>query len=719
MELWGGHECTLNRVENRFSDQNRLTGHHARPEDLDRFAAIGFKALRYPVLWEHVAPDAPDRRDFSASDPRIDALRRLGIRPILGLLHHGSGPAYTSLVDPDMPHLFADYAGAVARRYPHVQDWTPINEPVTTARFSGLYGLWYPHGRDETVFLTALVTQIEATVQAMAAIRAVNPTARLIQTDDLGDVYGPPSMAAVVAHYSARRWLGWDMLTGHVDPAHPYWPAIERAGLAERVAALPPCPPDIIGINHYVTSDRFVDDRLDRYPELPAPAIGFHDLTAARVLDPPPPGLTSVLRQAWARYRIPLAVTESHLGCTREEQMRWLAEGWQSCAALRADGIDIRAFTAWALLGNLDWCSLLTLPTGHYEVGPFDIRGEAPRPTALVPLLRAFAGDADAGRWAAVHPVLSGPGWWRRPVRIEHAPHVWTGPRPAPPPERPAPPLLITGATGTLGQAIAAACRLRGLDHVLTDRASLAIDDRASIDAALERHRPWAVINAAGWVRVDEAEREREACFRANADGAALLAAACAERGLRHAVFSSDLVFDGQKDDAYLETDAPKPLNVYGASKAAAEERVMKAHGDAIVIRTAAFFSPDDVHNFAIWIERELRAGREVGAAESHVVTPTFVPDLVHASLDLLIDEAAGIWHLTNQEPLSWLGFGRRIAETLGLDPRRVQPAAPERLGWRARRPAFVPLGSDHGRILPSLGDALDRHRARRLQAAA
>jgi len=719
VELWGGHECTLNRVGDRFCDQNRLTGHDDRPEDLARFAAIGFKALRYPVLWERVAPDAPDRCDFAAADARIAALDRLGIRPILGLLHHGSGPAYTSLVDPDMPRRFAAYAGAVARRYPHVRDWTPINEPVTTARFSGLYGLWYPHGRDEAVFLTALVTQMEATVQAMAAIRAVIPGARLIQTDDLGDVYGPPSMAGVIAHYEARRWLGWDLLTGRVGPAHPYWPLIEQAGLADRVAALPPCPPDLIGINHYVTSDRFVDDRLDRYPELPAPPVGFHDLTAARVLDPSPAGLASVLRQAWDRYRIPLAVTESHIGCTREEQMRWLLEGWQSCAALAEEGIDIRAFTAWALLGNFDWCSLLTAARNHYEVGPFDTRGATPRPTALVPLLRALAGDAEAGRWAASHPVLATPGWWRCPVRLEHPPHVWTGDRPPPPPERRAPPLLITGATGTLGRAIAAACRLRGLDHVLTDRASLAIDDPASIAAALDRHQPWAVINAAGWVRVDEAEGAREACFRANADGAALIAAACAARGLRHAVFSSDLVFDGRKDDAYCETDAPKPLNVYGASKAAAEERVLKADGDALVIRTAAFFSPDDAHNFAIWIERELRAGREVGAADGHVVTPTFVPDLVHASLDLLIDEASGIWHLTNQEPLSWLDFGRRVAETLGLDPRRVRPARPERLGWRARRPAFVPLGSDHGRILPSFGDALDRHRRRRLQAAA
>ena len=246
----------------------------------------------------------------------------------------------------------------------------------------------------------------------------------------------------------------------------------------------------------------------------------------------------------------------------------------------------------------------------------------------------------------------------------------------------------------------------------------LAIDDPASVAAALDRHKPWAVVNAAGWVRVDDAETAREACFRANTEGAVNLARACAERGIRYSVFSSDLVFDGAKNDTYVETDAAKPLNVYGFSKAAAEERVLGIDDSALVIRTAAFFSPFDAHNFAIWVERELRAGRDVSAAEGFVVTPTFVPDLVHASLDLLLDEATGIRHLTNQEPVSWFEFGRRVAETLDLDPRRVRPARPDQLGWQARRPAFVPLGSLHGQLLPRLEDALERHRHRRLADA-
>lgn len=720
MELWGGHECTVNRVGDRFCDQSRLTGHDDRIEDLARFADLGVTALRYPVLWERVAPDAPHLRDFAWADARVAELQRLGIRPILGLLHHGSGPAYTSLVDPDMPRLIADYARAVAERYPHVRDWTPVNEPLTTARFSGLYGLWYPHGRDETVFLTALVTEIEATVAAMRAVRTVNPDARLIQTDDLGDTYGTPSMAPWVQLYNDRRWLGWDLLVGRVDESHAYWPLIEDAGLADRVRAIcaDPCPPDVIGVNHYVTSDRFLDDRLDLYPDLRAPDVGFHDFTAARVLDPPPPGLESVLRQAWARYGIPIAVTESHIGCTREEQMRWLVESWRTSERLAGEGIDIRAMTAWALLGNYDWCSLLTVERNHYEGGPFDVRAGAPRPTALTRVLRALGGDPDAQAWTAAHPALARPGWWRRDIRLEHPPFVWTGDRPMPEPERAGPPILITGASGTLGKALARACELRGLDHVLTSRDMLAIDDPHSIDAALDAHQPWAVINAAGWVRVDDAEAEREACFRANADGAANLARACAERGLRYSVFSSDLVFDGAKNDTYVESDTPKPLNVYGASKASAEERVLAADAQALVIRTAAFFSPFDAYNFAVWVERELRAGREVGAAHGFVVTPTFVPDLVHASLDLLIDEAAGIWHLTNQQPVSWFEFGQRVAATLGLDPRRVRPVGPDQLGWRAKRPAFVPLGSTRGRLLPKFEDALDRHRARRLEEA-
>ncbi len=715
MELWGGHECTVNRVGDVYRDQTRLTGHEERVDDLARFAGLGLRRLRYPVLWERVAPASPGARDWRWSDERLAEIRRLGMAPIVGLLHHGSGPEYTSLVADDFVPLFVDYAAAAAERYPWVDDWTPINEPLTTARFSALYGHWYPHARDERLFWVAVLNQVEATIGAMAAIRRVNPAARLVQTEDLGDVFSTPQLAGHADHLRHRRWISWDLLAGRVVPGHALWEHLDRFGFAERLRAIAdsPCPPDVVGVNHYVTSDRFLDHRAELY-DAPLPPAGYHDVTAARVLDPAPPGLASVVRQAWERYGIPVAVTEAHLGCTRDEQLRWLWQAWQACADLRRDGVDVRAVTAWSLLGSVDWDSLITVAAGHYECGAFDVRGAEPRATAVARLLPRLG----AGNGPLPHPVVAGRGWWQRDeLRLEHRPFASGAARPPSRVTPPGRPILITGATGTLGQALAGACRLRGLSHVLTDRATLALDDLRSIARALDRHKPWAVINAAGWVRVDDAEGEEAACMSANASGAAALAAACAARGIHHTAFSSDLVFDGTAGRPYAEDDVPKPLNAYGRSKAAAEAAVLGA--DGLVVRTAAFFSPYDEHNFAVHLERALRAGRPFTAADGFVVTPTFVPHLVAATLDLVIDDATGLWHLTNGEALSWFDFGRRVAAALDLPVDLVRAATPRELGWRAERPRQAALTSLHGRLLPGLDEALAHHAERRASFAA
>ncbi|HWP72507.1 MAG TPA: hypothetical protein VNM36_15445, partial [Gemmatimonadaceae bacterium] len=149
MEIWGGIECTVNRVGDRYLDQIVRTGHDARPEDLARFAESGIRAIRYPLLWERMESAGSLDAGFAWADPRLAQLDALGIRPIAGLLHHGSGPRNTDLRDPAFPSLFAAYARKVAERYPWIIEWTPINEPLTTARFSGLYGHWYPHARSD------------------------------------------------------------------------------------------------------------------------------------------------------------------------------------------------------------------------------------------------------------------------------------------------------------------------------------------------------------------------------------------------------------------------------------------------------------------------------------------------------------------------------------------------------------------------------------------
>lgn len=712
----------MNRVGDTWFDQMVRNGHAARAEDLDAFARLGLSAIRYPVLWELTAPGALADADWRWPDARLARLRELGIRPIAGLVHHGSGPPHTSLVDPAFPEKLAAYAGAVAERYPWVEDWTPINEPLTTARFSGLYGLWYPHGRDERSFWTCLATQCRATVLAMRAIRRHVPGARLVQTEDLGRCWGVPALRDQVDFNNTLRWLSWDLLCGRVDASHPLhgWLVAAAGATAGELAwfVRNPCPPDVLGANHYVTSERWLDTDLDAWPERSHGGNGrqaYADIEAVRAFADPAPGLRTLLVEAWERYRLPIAVTEIHLDSTREDQMRWLLENWRAAVAARdEDGVDLRAVTVWSLLGSWDWNCLLVACRGYYEPGVFDIRGGAPRPTAIARLATHLA----AGR-VPDEPVLAGPGWWHREGRLQGPPRVpppdhrpgVVRPRPRPLARDPGDvrPLLVTGATGTLGRAFARLCAQRGLPCRVVTRHEADIADAASIERVLDAIRPWAMVNAAGYVRVDDAEHDVERCFRENTVGPHVLATVCARHGLPLVSFSSDLVFDGARRDPYDEGHPTAPLSVYGRSKAEAEARVLDAHPEAMVVRTSSFFGPWDEHNFVTLALRTLREGRPFAAADDMVVSPTYVPDLVHACLDLLIDGESGLWHLTNGHAVSWVELARRAAELAEVDASRLEPRRAGELDLRAPRPAYSALHSRRGAMMPSLDDALRR----------
>ena len=270
-------------------------------------------------------------------------------------------------------------------------------------------------------------------------------------------------------------------------------------------------------------------------------------------------------------------------------------------------------------------------------------------------------------------------------------------------------PVLITGASGMLGRAFVTACASRNLACHATSRAELDIADPDAMLRLLDRLEPWLVVNAAGYVRVDDAEDEAERCHRENTLGAGMLARSTAARAVPLVTFSTDLVFDGRKDTPYLETDAPAPLSVYGRSKHAAEEAVRDAHSDALMIRTSAFFG-DDAGNFVTSTLRQLAAGEKVFAASDTVVSPTYVPDLVHACLDLAIDGERGLWHLANVGATSWAELALTTARCAGYPPTNVIAVPASELPWRARRPVYSALGSSRGALLGTLPEALERH---------
>ena len=715
-ELWGGLECTVNRVRDQYFSQMERNGHVDRLQDLERFASLGIKAIRYPVLWERTAPNGLDKADWSWSDLRLSALQDLGVTPIVGLLHHGSGPRHTSLVDAAFPEQLAEYAAAVAARYPWVAYYTPVNEPLTTARFSGLYGVWYPHGEDDMTFVRALLNQCRATALSMAAIRRINPDAKLVQTDDLSKTYGTAKMAELIAFSNERRWLSWDLLCGMVGPDHALWDYLLASGASADDLLWfrdNPCPPDVVGVNYYTTSERWLDHRPARYPEhyhKQYNGLAYADIETPRVLSTPTPGIGPLLQETWERYRLPVAVTEAHIDANREDQLRWLLEIWDAARQAREHGADIRAVTVWALLGSYDWNCLVTECRGYYEPGPFDVRGSKPRATALADLMRRLA----SGR-PVTHPVLQGQGWWRRPERLLGKPVAHTlaatgyGPRQSGAGSA-AQPILIAGACGTLGRAFARICLERSLACRVLGREEMDIADPASVEAAIRRYRPWAIVNAGGYASIDGAERDAAACFRTNTDGPIVLALACERHQLRMLTFSSDQVFDGASTTPYVESSPVAPINVYGRSKARAEQRVLGAAPKSLVVRTSAFFGPWDEHNFVSQALSALGEGSHFAAAADTMVSPTYVPDLVNACLDLLIDGEGGIWHLTNGEALSWAELAARACARAGIDTRGLRRVAGDDLGHTAPRPAFSALHSERQILLPTLDDALERY---------
>jgi dTDP-4-dehydrorhamnose reductase len=706
LEIWAGFECTLNRVRDTQHDQLALAGHYDRLDDLDRLAALGVRTIRYPILWERIVDGRPHGHAWRWTDAQMRRLRELGIEPIVGLVHHGSGPIGTDLLDDGFADGLASFARTVAERYPWITRYTPVNEPLTTARFSALYGFWHPHRADGASFIRATLNQVRATRLAMSAIRDITLSAQLVQTEDLGRTHATPALRYQAEFENERRWLTFDLLTARLRPTDPMYRYARSRDVSDDEIARAVgdgCPPDILGVNHYATSERFLDERLERYPPSTHGGNGrrrYADVEAVRVLNDGVAGPRALLVEAWERYGLPIAVTEAHLGCTREQQLRWLHEVWQAAHGARDDGADVRAVTAWAALGTHDWSSLVTRLEGDYEPGLFDVRAPAPRPTALATMVHSLAttGDFD-------HPALGHPGWWRCQDRLLYAEHGdLESPRNEDPGGRP---VLITGASGTLGSAFARICAARGLAHRALSRHELDVGDRDAVERTLRETGAWAVINAAGYVRVDDAEYDAESCRWLNVTAAETLAHACAREGIPLVAFSSDLGFDGSRRTPYVERDAVAPLGVYGRTKAECEARMLAVLPSALVVRTAAFFGPWDEWNFITRTLASLRIGVPVDAADDLVVSPTYVPHLAHAALDLLIDGERGIWHLANRGETTWAELARMAARGADLDESLVRGRPHTELGLSARRPRYAALGSERGHPMPSLESAL------------
>ena len=418
-EVWAGPECSWLQVGDWACDQLALTGHADRVADLDLLAQLGVKAVRYPVLWGRSGRPG-EATDWAWAEQRLERLDQLGIRPIVGLLHHGFGPEGSDPFDPAWPTAFGRYAGEVARRFPSVHDFLPINEPLTTARFAGLYGWWPPYGRDAETFARLLLAQAEAYREAAVAIRSVRPDACLIVNEDLGQAVGSRGCEFRARRHSERRWLAFDLVTGRVGEAHQWWSFANGSRRTRRILDLlrmEPQAPDVLGIDYYVTSDRYLDERLSHFPPECHGADDdgrYVDVELARVAGREIGGFEACIRESWARYGLPLALTEVHLAGEPQDQVAWWLEAAEAARRAALRDIPVKGVTAWSTFGAFDWSSILRNPRGSYATGCFDVSGDGE--PLLMPL-------GDAVRATAVGQSISGVrGWWRRPQRSLYDP---------------------------------------------------------------------------------------------------------------------------------------------------------------------------------------------------------------------------------------------------------------------------------------------------------
>ena len=404
-EIWASPEPTVARIDAlRTRDQLRDTGHDTRESDIGLIGRLGVRATRYPVLWEKVAPSDPHVRDYGWAERRLRALADRGVEPIVTLLHHGSGPFYTSLVDPRFPELFSEYAAATARRFPWVKRWTPINEPLTTARFSTLYAAWYPNRFfDDAAFGRAIVNEARAIAAAHERIRQIVPDAEFLLTEDLQSFTAADTeVEDYVAHKRERMYLSCELLQGRVVDGHPLHPyLVERCGIpaAElEVLARKPMPPDVMGWNYYPNSERWLEsDGHGGHRNL-----GIVDVAPERM------DMRPLLREAHARLGLPFALSEVHVLGNERERARWMLQRFADAMAVREEGVPVVAFGAWAAFGMVDWVSLLRRDERICEDGVYTCApGGRPQPTLVAHVVAELA----AGRIPSAPPE---PAWWER-----------------------------------------------------------------------------------------------------------------------------------------------------------------------------------------------------------------------------------------------------------------------------------------------------------------
>jgi beta-glucosidase/6-phospho-beta-glucosidase/beta-galactosidase len=310
------------------------------------------------VRWHRIERE-PKAFDWRATDEVLGHLRDNGMRPIVDLVHHTSYPRWLrrGFLDRQFPKAYLRYVEAFARRYPWIEEYTLLNEPFTTFLLCGQIGVWPPHLRGLSGFLTLAMNVFPAVAQASRMYRELLPEARHVYVEpcERHSAAGPEAERHA-AFANDRRFFLLDLLLGRpLDRNRPFVRATIVAGGA-RLLDMEPGHVDVVGLDYYAHNQ-------------------WHWLDAAGTgsnRSPAPTPLADLIREYWDRYGLPCALTETNIRGFAPDRASWLKYTLEQCERACDAGVPFEGYCWFPFVDSCDWDSQLTRSDGHIDpVGVF------------------------------------------------------------------------------------------------------------------------------------------------------------------------------------------------------------------------------------------------------------------------------------------------------------------------------------------------------------
>ena len=245
--------------------------------------------------------------------------------------------------------------------------------------------------------------------------------------------------------------------------------------------------------------------------------------------------------------------------------------------------------------------------------------------------------------------------------------------------------VLVTGAKGQLGFDVVKRLQLENIECHGIDREDMDITDDAEVKSYIANYSPDVVVHCAAYTAVDNAEEEKELCYRVNVLGTRYTAEACEEIDSKMIYISTDYVFDGELDRPYEVDDKPNPINYYGQTKYEGELEVQSILEKYFIVRISWVFGAHG-NNF---VKTMLKLGKErdeISVVSDQIGSPTYTVDVAELLTDMIKTDRYGIYHATNEGYCSWYELAKEIFNVAGMDV-KVNPILALDFKTIARRP--------------------------------